>query len=128
MRKEGKKMANEDNVFAGSIESLESVAVKEAWGVEKKIVFGPRRFWKDYVMRHFQLDKGAQTPLHTHDWPHYVVILSGKVEFVLNDHSYILDAHSWAYVPSGEKHCFKNLGDSPLNFLCTVPVKGDPEA
>jgi quercetin dioxygenase-like cupin family protein len=121
-------MECKEKAFAGSIDSLESVPADGVCGVDKKIVFGPKRFWNDYVMRYFTLDEAMQTPLHAHEWPHYVVILSGKVEFVLKDQSYIVEGLSWAYVPPGETHCFKNIGDDTLSFLCTVPLEGDPEA
>ena len=124
MRKEGKKMANEDNVFAGSIESLESVAVKEAWGVEKKIVFGPRRFWKDYVMRHFQLDKGAQTPLHTHDWPHINYIVEGRGVLHVDGRDTPIESGSYAFVPAGSTHQFSNTGSEKFRFICIVPTEG----
>lgn len=97
-----------------------------AAGIEKRIVFAPGRFWNDYVARHFTVKGKTTTPFHAHDWPHYVLILSGRCNATIDGTVYPLEKGCWAHVPSNVEHFFENTGDEPLEFVCIVPPKGDP--
>lgn len=96
-------------------------------GVEKRIIFGPERFREDYVVRHFTVEAGAQTPFHTHDWPHYVIILRGTAEALIMGETLRLEAGAWAYVPPDSHHGFQSTGEDALSFLCIVSRGGDPD-
>lgn len=97
-------------------------------GVEKRIIFGPGRFWEDYVVRHFTVSQGGTTPFHSHDWPHYIIILEGTAEATIMGETRPLRSGSWAYVPPDSDHGFRNTGEGTLSFICIVPRRGDPEA
>jgi quercetin dioxygenase-like cupin family protein len=95
-------------------------------GIERRIVFAPGKFWDDYVARYFTVEKGAQTPFHTHDWPHYILIMGGTCEAKIDGDVYRLEGGCWAHVPPGVEHNFTNTGEGPLEFVCIVPPEGDP--
>ena len=67
-------------VFAGSLRDLPLAPAGDHAGTEKRIVFGPGRFWDDYVARFFSVAPGISTPFHAHDWPHYVLITGGSAK------------------------------------------------
>ena len=112
-------------VFAGSLRDLPLAPAGDHTGTEKRIVFGPGRFWEDYVARFFSVDPGISTPFHAHDWPHYVLITGGSAKGKIMGQEYELEAGSWAFVPENTEHCFDNVGRDKLTFLCIVPKKGD---
>ncbi len=117
--------ANDDTILAGRFEDLQVFPADDHSGTEKRVVFGPGLFWDDYVMRHFSIDAGAKSPFHSHDWPHYVVILEGSAKAVIMGKTWELSAGSWAFVPQDTEHFFENVGETNLKFLCIVPKKGD---
>jgi len=94
----------------------------------KRNVFGPGRFWDDWVMRHFILPAHEEIPPHRHDWDHLVYSISGKGEVEVEGEHYDLSKGNWARVPAGKEHTFRNVGDEPFEFFCIVPVYGDPHA
>ena len=93
--------------------------------ITKRIVFGPDKDWSDYVMRCFTLEGEAAVPLHTHDWPHYVVTLQGQGVLHLNHSEQSLEPMSWASIPPHSEHSFVKKSEDPFVFLCIVPKHGD---
>lgn len=111
----------------GKISDLETFEAL-APGVKKRNVFGPDTGWEDYVMRHFILPEGIAIPPHAHDWDHLALSLEGHGEVVVQGEHYDLEKGSWARVPAGAEHSFRNIGDGEFAFLCIVPTHGDPHA
>jgi len=121
-------MKSGNSLFGGPIKNLRSRENPSLPGVAKRIVFGPGRFWEDYVVRHFTVEAGAQTPFHSHEWPHYIIILEGAAKALIMGETLHLEAGSWAYVPPDSRHGFQNTEGGMLSFLCIVPRRGDPDA
>lgn len=94
-------------------------------GAVKKILLGPPQGWSDHVMRVFELAPGGYTPRHAHDWFHVNYILAGQGTLYLEGTEYPVTAGSYAFVPAGAEHQFRNAGDTPFVFICIVPEKGD---
>lgn len=94
-------------------------------GITKRTVFGPERFWDDYVARLFTLEKGASVSPHRHDWPHYIMVLSGHGKACVEGETTELAPMVWATVAPGLEHHFEQTGDEPLSFVCIVPARGD---
>ncbi len=90
----------------------------------KRVLIGKKDGAENFVMRLFTLPVGGHSPYHTHDWEHEVFVIKGKIELKGEDESYILEEGCFAFVPPGEKHCFKNAGDSEALFICVIPIKG----
>lgn len=114
----------------GRIEDLEVLdASALAPSVTKRNIFGPDAFWDTFVMRHFILPEGASIPIHAHDWDHLVLSLGGHGDvYVEGEEPYDLPEGSWARVPAGSTHSFRNVGKGDFTFLCIVPTHGDPHA
>ena len=47
-------------------------------GGEKRIVFGPERFWPTHVMRCFTLKPGGKAASNHHPWVHWFVCIAGQ--------------------------------------------------
>ena len=77
------------------------------------------------AMRLFEIGPGGNTPYHVHDWEHVVYILEGKGTLKTENGDAEFYAGDSLLAAPGEKHNFVNPGDSPLRFLCIVPLRGD---
>mgnify|MGYP000454068487 CR=1 FL=1 len=93
-------------------------------GAFMKAVISPKEGWEGYVMRIVKLDKDGYSPKHTHDWPHINYIIKGKGQLLIDGKDYELKEGSYAYVPGGAMHQFKNIGGEDLEFICIVPEEG----
>lgn len=111
-------VANEKNVHAITMESPE---VKNA---AIKALISPKEGWDGYVMRVIDLGEGGYSPKHTHQWPHINYILQGKGSLHIEGKDTPIEAGSYAYVPAGSQHQYKNTGNGTLRFICIVPQEG----
>lgn len=119
-------MAEEmEKAFSGRLEDLPVIPTDDHGGTEKRVVFGPGQFWEDYVVRFFSTPRGGTSPFHSHDWPHYVLVLEGKAKARIMGQDHELSSGSWAFVPPNTEHVFENTGEGPLKFICIVPKEGD---
>lgn len=118
-----------EEVHTGPLDALPLLdASALAPGILKRIVFGPGRFWQDWVMRYFVLPPGQKVPSHAHDWDHLAVALQGDGRLVVNGEAHQFSQGHWGHVPAGASHAFENAGNEPFAFLCIVPTSGDPHA
>lgn len=116
-----------EEAYSGKLEDLELYdASSLAPEVTKRIVYGPGRFWDEYTMRHLSLPPGTVIPEHVHDWPHYMISLSGTGYMTIEDKRWEMPPMGWAHVPGGLLHGYENPGPEPFVFLCIVPTEGDP--
>jgi len=77
----------------------------------------------NFAMRFFEIEPGGHTPYHTHDNEHEVFVISGKGAIVNGMGNELpLTPGSFVYVKPGEKHQFKNCGDTVFQFICVIPV------
>ena len=111
-------VANEKDVQAIVMESPE---VKNA---AMKTLISPKEGWDGYVMRVVELDEYGYSPKHTHDWPHVNFIIEGKGSLHIDGKDNPLEAGSYAYVPAGSLHQYKNEGSGKFRFICIVPEEG----
>lgn len=93
--------------------------------VLKKSLVSPKEGWDGYVMRSFELGKEGYTPKHTHAWPHINYITYGQGILHLDGTDHPVKAGSFAFVPGGKIHQFRNTGSEPFTFICIVPEEGD---
>ena len=91
----------------------------------KRVLISPKEGWEGYVMRTFELGEGGHTPKHSHDWPHINYITQGQGVLYLDGTDYELEVGSFAYVPNGKLHQFRNNSSAPFSFICIVPEEGD---
>jgi quercetin dioxygenase-like cupin family protein len=74
---------------------------------------------KNLQLRLFKIDIKGYTPLEKHAHEHEVFILRGTALLRGGDQEFIVGPKSVIFIQSLEEHQFKNIGDEPLEFLCT---------
>lgn len=90
-------------------------------GVTKRLLIGPGDGAPTFAVRLFTLAPGGHTPHHAHPFEHGVVVLSGRGEVLTPEGPQSLSPGTFAYIPPGEEHQFRNTGEEELSFLCVVP-------
>ena len=61
--------------YSGKIKDLPTAdAGTHMLGGEKRIVFGPERFWPTHVMRCFTLQPGGMAANNHHPWEHWFAV------------------------------------------------------
>lgn len=95
--------------------------VKEA---VMKVAISPEEGWEGHVMRIMEVGPKGYTPKHNHPWPHINYVIEGSGTLLLDGIENPLTAGSYAFVPPGELHQFKNTGNQTLKFICIVPEEG----
>jgi quercetin dioxygenase-like cupin family protein len=108
-------------------EDVPSEAVSGCAGVSKQVVLGPAEGSDEIVLRYFSVAEDGATPRHTHDFPHLVRIETGQGVLVGADGTRTpLTSGDYVYVAPAEMHNFANTGGAPFEFICIVPVRGEP--
>ncbi|KPV64216.1 MAG: Cupin domain protein [Candidatus Bathyarchaeota archaeon BA2] len=78
-------------------------------------------------LRLFTIDVGGYTPLERHAHEHEVFVLRGRVLVRGGDKEVVASPRDVMFIPSYEEHQFRNVGDEPVEFLCTKETGGIPE-
>ncbi|MEA4972280.1 hypothetical protein SDC9_90066 [bioreactor metagenome] len=117
----------EDMPLVGKIQDLPDAKGNFIKHATKKIVFGPKHFSSEFVMRCWTLEpRAGEKDQHVHNWPHWAVLLSGEGFFVIDGEEYPIEHGSWIHVPNNVPHRFYNSSDTEkLELLCIVPPRGD---
>jgi quercetin dioxygenase-like cupin family protein len=79
----------------------------------------------NFAMRVFELEPGKETPFHKHENEHEAYVLAGVGEIETDDDKAELKKGSALFIPSQEKHRFRNTGDDTLRFIDVIgyPLK-----
>jgi len=75
----------------------------------------------NFAMRHFEIDPGGFSPLHSHSWEHEVFILEGWGTITSKDGKHTLRAGDVIFIAPNEEHQLTNTGRRALRFLCMIP-------
>jgi quercetin dioxygenase-like cupin family protein len=94
----------------------------EAKGVRLRVVIGEKEQAPNFVMRVYDVQPGASSPRHSHDWEHEVFILSGTGRVFGGGREVSLSPGYTVFVPPMEEHQFTNDGDELLRFICLIPL------
>jgi len=78
---------------------------------------------ENFAMRCFEIKPGGKTAFHSHDWEHEVFVLNGKGKVRCGDEEKTIETGYVVFVPPNVPHCFENLGNEILRFLCLIPYK-----
>ena len=100
---------------------IDSPAVRNA---AMKVLIGEKEGWGDHVMRIIELGPQGYSPKHDHPWPHINYMLEGKGVLEIEGREHAVEAGSYAYVPAGKEHQFRNAGSGDFRFICIVPKDG----
>lgn len=96
-------------------------AVKDASMLK---LVGKEEGWDSHVMRIIELGPYGFSPKHEHDWEHINYIIEGEGTLFIDGEEKPVKAGSYAYVPAGELHQFRNATDKTMRFICIVPTRG----
>lgn len=94
-------------------------------GVTMRLMVGREDGAPNFAMRHFTVEPGGHTPRHSHNYEHEVYIVHGMARVEENGEYHEVTAGDTLFVRSNVTHQFVNIGDTPLQFLCLVPVSFD---
>lgn len=100
------------------------VAAPGAKDVEIRVLISKDDGAPTFAMRMFEIQPGGNTPLHSHPHEHEVFVLEGTGTFVHEGTNHSISKEDVVFVPGNDEHCFRNTGNSPLRFLCLVPLSG----
>ncbi|MBN2049908.1 MAG: cupin domain-containing protein [Spirochaetales bacterium] len=93
--------------------------------VTKQVLIDGEKGWESHVMRLFTLAEGGYSPKHQHPWPHIAFIISGEGILHIDGEDTPVRFGSYAFVPPGSNHQFRNTGSGDMKFICIVPTEGD---
>ena len=74
-------------------------------------------------LRLFKIDIKGHTPLEKHAHEHEVFILRGTASLRGGNQEFVVGPESVIFISSFEEHQFKNIGDEPVEFLCTKETR-----
>ncbi len=100
------------------------VNVEGAQGVGIRALISKDDGAPTFAMRMFEVEPGGHTPLHRHPHEHEVFVLEGAGIFVHEGQNHPIAREDVVFVPGNDEHCFQNTGNTPLRFLCLVPLSG----
>ena len=105
---------------------FEAVEQKEvempgASGCQVRWLIGKPDGAPNFSMRQFEVAAGGYTPRHSHPYEHEVFVLEGEGVVFEGDVEHKIKPGDVLYVSPDEIHQFKNMGDTPLKFLCLIP-------
>lgn len=104
------------------VQDYRDVAARdELPGVTLRVVISEEDGAPNFIMRVFEVQPGASTPLHAHDWEHEVFVLAGDGRAVAGDGSTPIGPGSVVFVAPGDQHQFVNSGSDVLRFICCIP-------
>jgi quercetin dioxygenase-like cupin family protein len=77
------------------------------------------------AMRLFEIEPGGNTPWHAHGWEHVIYCVDGRGALKSENGDAEFGPGDALLVEPDEEHNFVNVGDTPLKFICVVPLAGD---
>jgi quercetin dioxygenase-like cupin family protein len=97
-------------------------AAAEAPGATMRWVIDDKDGAPNFALRVVELEPGATSPFHKHDWEHEVFVLSGTGAVRDKDEGLtsIGEGDAVLLLPD-EKHQFMNQGKDTLRFVCVIP-------
>ncbi len=101
---------------------VEAEEAAEAQGVTIRWLIGEKEGAPNFTMRLFDVEPGAATPLHTHEWEHEVFVLAGRGRVYGGGDEASLGEGDTVFIAPMEEHRFVNEGDDPLCFICVIPL------
>ena len=79
----------------------------------------------NFAMRQFEVEPGGFTPKHHHPYEHEIFVIEGQGEVYENDQPHPIRAGDVVLVKPDDVHQFRNVGETPLKFLCLIPNAAD---
>lgn len=91
-------------------------------GVSLRWVISESEGADNFAMRVFEVEPGAEIPLHDHWYEQEMFVLSGEGVASTPDTETTMLPGSVLWVGPHERHGFRNPGEDVLRFICCVPL------
>jgi quercetin dioxygenase-like cupin family protein len=95
----------------------------EAPGVSIRWVIDRKHGAENYALRVIEVGAGGHTPHHTHWFEHENFVIEGQGEVQIGDEIHAISPGDVVFVPGDVEHQYRNTGQSPLKFLCGIPME-----
>ena len=97
------------------------VNLEGAKGASRQVPLGKAEGAPNFSIRVFTLEPGGHTPHHIHESEHLNYILEGSGVAMEGDTPRAIAKGDFVLVMPNEKHQYRNIGETPLVFMCMVP-------
>jgi len=116
-------------MYVANVEKVREYKITEegAYKVKVKYLLHKGVGAKKLQLRLFTIEVGGYTPLEKHAHEHEVFMLRGKALVRGGDKEVVVSPRDVIFIPSYEEHQFKNIGNEPVEFLCTKETSETPE-
>jgi quercetin dioxygenase-like cupin family protein len=91
-------------------------------GVSLRWVISEREGAGRFAMRVFEVEPGAEIPLHDHWYEQEMFVLDGEGVACTPEGETPMRPGAVLWVAPHERHGFRNAGDGVLRFICCVPL------
>jgi quercetin dioxygenase-like cupin family protein len=91
-------------------------------GVSLRWVISEREGAGRFAMRVFDVQPGAEIPLHDHWYEQEMFVLEGEGVACTSDSETPMRPGAVLWVAPHERHGFRNEGGDVLRFICCVPL------
>lgn len=106
-----------------SIDSVQRQEVERSRGASIQVLLGPDDRVPNFATRCFTLAAGGRIPRHRHATiEHEQVMLEGEMVLGLDDEVVTVRAGDCMLIPAGVAHWYENRSETPVRFLCMVPL------
>ena len=95
----------------------------EAPGVTIRWVIDKKDGAENYAMRIIEVEPAGHTPHHAHWFEHENFIVEGQGEITIGDEVYPVHQGDVIFVPGDVQHQYRNTGNTPLKFICGIPME-----
>lgn len=79
----------------------------------------------NFAMRCFTIESGGNMPEHTNTIEHEQYVLSGRATVGIGGEIYQVKQGDVVFIPAGEPHWYRTVGNEAFRFLCLVPNRPD---
>lgn len=100
----------------------------EAPGVTIRWIIDEKHGAENYALRVIEVEPGGHTPHHTHWFEHENFVIEGEGEVTIGDEVHHISTGDVIFVPGDVKHQYRSTSDTPLKFICGIPMEWIKEA
>ncbi len=82
----------------------------------------------NYALRVIELEPGGHSPHHTHWFEHENYVIEGEGTVTIGEETFPIKPGDVVFVPGDAIHQYRSTGETPLKFLCGIPMEWIKEA
>ena len=106
--------------------AVPATPVDGAPGVTIRWLVGPEQGAPHFAMRLFEMQPGAEIPLHHHWYEQEMYMLAGRGRCRTSENERELSEGDAVWVAPEQEHGFSNPGPEVVRFICCVPLAKAP--